>query len=85
MKTTKRLISALLAAMLTLSLAACDKDSGNSNGKVDIPTTQTGSDDFQKNMHQAISLLGNLPSFAETDTGYYFSYGSLYYYFREKG
>ena len=50
MKTTKRLISALLAAMLTLSLAACDKDSGNDGGKADIPTTQTGTDDFQKNL-----------------------------------
>ena len=66
---TKRLLAALLAALFTLSLTACDKDSGN--GKLDIPTNQTGSDDFQKNMHQDVSLLGNLPSFAETDTGYY--------------
>ena len=77
----RKLLAALLAALLTLSLAACDKGSGN--GKVNIPTTQTGSDDFQKNMHQAISLLGNLPSFAETDTGYYFSYGNLYYIDKE--
>ena len=44
MKTTKRLISALLAVLLTLSLAACDKDSGNDGGKADIPATQTGTD-----------------------------------------
>ena len=44
MKTTKRLISALLAALLTLTLAACDKDSGNGGGKGDIPATPTGTD-----------------------------------------
>ena len=78
MKTTKRLISALLAALLTLTLAACDKDSGNGNGKVDIPTTQTGTDDFQKNLHQTKEL-----SFIETDAGYYFSSGSLFYIEKE--
>ena len=46
MKQAKRLLAALLAALLTLSLAACNNDDG---GKVDIPTSQTGSDDFQKN------------------------------------
>ena len=90
-KTTKRLISALLAAMLILTLVACDKDSGNDGGKVDIPTTQTGtddgkvgipatqtgSDDFQKNMHQSRS--GNIASICETETGYYFQYDGMFY------
>ena len=83
MKTTKRLLVALLAALLTLSLAACDKDSGNGNGKVNIPTTQTGSDDFQKNLHQAIIKSAGLPTFLETDTGYYVAYESLYYIEKE--
>ncbi len=75
MKQAKRLLAALLAALLTLSLAACNNDDG---GKVDIPTSQTGSDDFQKNLHQSEVL-----SFLETDTGYYFSYGNLYYIVKE--
>ena len=90
MKTTKRLISALLAALLTFSLAACDKGSGDGDGKVDNPTqtgdgggkgdisaTQTGSDDFQKNMHQ--SNAGNIDLICETETGYYFQYYGVIY------
>ena len=76
MKTTKRIISALLAALLTLTLAACDKDSGG--GKVDVPATQTGTDDFQKNLHQTEEMY-----FLETDTGYYVGYGYLYYLDKE--
>lgn len=71
----KKLLSAFLAALLTLSLAACNKEGG---GKVDIPTSQTSSADFQKNMHQSDEM-----SFIETDTGWYFSYGSLYYIDKE--
>ena len=74
MKTAKRLLAALLAALLTLSLAACDKDDLG----VNIPTTQTGSDDFQRNMHQA-----DRNNFIETDTGFYFCYGPLYYIDKE--
>ena len=66
----RKLLAALLAALLTLSLAACNNDDPG----VNIPTNQTGSDDFQKNLHQTDEL-----SFIETDTGYYFSYSSLYY------
>lgn len=71
---TKRLLAVLLAALLTLSLAACNQESNSGGEKVDIPTNQTGSEDFQKNLHQTDKL-----SFLETDTGYYFTYGSLYY------
>ena len=76
---TKRLLSILLAALFTFSLAACQKES---NGNLNIPTTQTASSDFQKNLHQTGRLSG-LPSFVETDTGWYFSYGSLYYIGKE--
>ena len=100
MKTTKRLISALLAALLTLTLAACNNgdkgvnipttQTGTDGGKVDnptqtgdgggkggIPAPQTGSDDFQKNMHQ--SRAGNIASICETETGYYFQYDGMFY------
>ena len=77
MKTTKRLLTALLAALLTLSLVACNNDDPG----VNIPANQTGSDDFQKNLHQFIKSY--LPTFIETDTGYYMGYGSLYYIEKE--
>ena len=70
MKITKKPLAALLAALLTLSLASCQKDGGN----VDIPADQTGSEDFQKNLHQSDKV-----SFLETDAGYYFTYGNLYF------
>ncbi len=70
MKTAKRLLAALLAALLTLSLSACDRGGGD----LDLPAGMTGDGDFQKNLHQTDKL-----SFLEADTGYYFSYSSLYY------
>ena len=69
---TKRPIAALLATLLALSLAACQK------GGLDIPANQTVSQDFQKNLHQA-----DRTTFVETDTGYYMAYGWLFY--MEKG
>ena len=69
MKTTKRVFAALLAVLLTFSLAGCQRSE-----KLDIPDSQNGSDDFQKNLHQTDKL-----SFLETDTGYYFTWSSLYY------
>ncbi len=74
MKTAKRFVTAFLATLLTLSLAACDRG----GGEVNIPTVQTGTDDFQKNLHQSEEL-----SFLETDAGYYFSWGSLFYIEKE--
>ena len=67
----RKLLAALLAALLTLTLAAC-------NTGVNVPVTQTGSDDFQKNMHQT-----NRYNFIETDTGFYFFYGPLHYLDKE--
>ncbi len=72
MKITKKLLAAVLAALLTLSLAACDK------GGLGIPSGQVTTDDFQKNLHQTDRV-----TFVETDTGFYFAYGWLYY--MEKG
>ena len=63
----RKILSAILALLLTLTLAACNKvDSGN----VDIPADQTASADFQKNMHQ--STTSNLRYICETEDGIYF-------------
>ena len=76
----KKLLSALLAALLTLSLAACNKDD---SGNVDIPANQTGSADFQKNMHQSTS--NDLSTITETDAGFYIQLKGAYIYYIEKG
>ncbi len=65
MKTAKRPLAALLAALLPLTLAACQK------GGLDIPAAQTVSDEFQKNMHQ--SRGGDLDGICETQEGFYFN------------
>ena len=70
----RKLLAALLAALLALSLAACNKDDPG----VNIPANQTGTDDFQKNLHQT-----DKRSFIETDTGFYFVYGPLHYIDKE--
>ena len=70
----RKLLAALLAALLTLTLAACN----NGDPAVNIPVFQSGSDDFQKNLHQT-----DKRSFIETDTGFYFVYGPLYYIDKE--
>ena len=74
MKTTKRLISALLAALLILTLVACTKD----NTGVNIPASQSGSDDFQKNMHQ--STTSDIRNITETNDGIYVQYDAFGYY-----
>lgn len=71
-----RRFSALLAALLLLSLAGCQKE------KLDIPTTQTGSEDFQKNMHQ--STTSNLRYICETEDGIYFQDFDVFAYYLEK-
>ena len=75
MKTAKKLLAALLAALLTLSLASCQKD----GGKVDTPD---GSGNFQKNMHQ--STTNNLRYVCETEDGIYFQDFDVYAYYLEK-
>ena len=78
MKTTKRIFAALLAAALSLSMTAC-----RSAGKLDIPNVQDGSGDFQKNMHQAQGFGCWFTEICETDDGFYFDYGKLYYLEKE--
>lgn len=79
MKTIKRLLTALLATLLTFSLAACNNDGG---GKVDIPTTQTAGNDFQKNMHQATKY--DVSTVAETNEGIYIQLKGAYVYYIDK-
>ena len=80
MKRRKRVLTAILAAALSLSLAGC---SGSGGGKEtpggektggNSPAAQINTDDFQKNLHQTDELF-----FLETEEGYYFSWGSLFY------
>ena len=79
MKTTKRLISALLAALLTLTLAACN----NGDTGVNIPASQNGGNDFQRKMHQSTS--DSLRIVTETDDGFYIQLKGAYVYYIEKG
>lgn len=72
----KKLLAALLAALLTFSLAACQK--GND---LNIPAGQTGSEDFQKNMHQSNS--SDLLFACETEGGFYFT-RDAYVYFMDR-
>lgn len=75
---SKRLIAALLSLFLTLSLVGCKKD-----GDLNIPASQPGSEDFQKNMHQ--STTNNLRYVCETEDGIYFQDFDVYAYYLEKG
>ncbi len=67
--------TAFLCACLLFGLAGCTSEAG---GAADIPDAQTVTEDFQKNMHQ-IDLHSNVPSFVETDAGYYFYFAGLHY------
>ena len=74
----RKLLAALLAALLTLTLAACD----NGDKGVNIPAFQSGSNDFQKNMHQSTS--DSLRIVTETDDGFYIQLKGAYVYYIEK-
>ena len=78
MKTTKRFIAAFLAVLLTLSLAACD----NGDKGVNIPTSQSAGNNFQKNMHQSTS--DSLRIVTETDDGFYIQLKGAYVYYIER-
>lgn len=74
----KKILTAALAVVLTLSLAACGgEDSAN------LPSVSTGDTsvlgtDFQKNMSQSSNwLLGNI---CKSEDGYYFEYDAMVYF-----
>lgn len=75
----KRFLTAVLAVVLTLSLAACnDHDSAN----LPIPGTNNSDSslatDFQKNMNQTATF--EIPYLCETEDGYYFQYDAFVYF-----
>ena len=74
MKTIRKPLAAVLAALLTLSLAACNK-----GGIIE------SEEDFQKNMHQ--SDYYRLSEICETEDGYYFLMGGsdAIYFEKETG
>lgn len=74
----KRFLTAALAVILTLSLAACGDDSS-----ANLPSVSTGDNsvlgtDFQKDMHQSSSDWFN--EVCETSAGYYFQHDLMIYY-----
>ena len=79
MSTKKRFLALILAVLLILSLAGCETARGDT---VDIPASQTGDTDFQKNMHQSTTY--EIDAIAETDAGYYFELDGSYLYFLDK-
>lgn len=80
----KRLLTAALVVILTLSLAACN-NGGNGNANLPTPgnndSTSSLSTDFQKNMHQ--TDIFEIPYICETEDGYYFQY-NMFAYFIDK-
>lgn len=77
----KRILTAALAVILTLSFAAC----GNGdNDSVNLPTpgnsgdTSSLSTDFQKNMSQTDAF--EIPYLCETEDGYYFQHDTFVYF-----
>lgn len=77
----KRILTAALAVILTLSLAAC---SNGDNKNVNLPapgnsdSTSSLSTDFQKNMHQTAAF--EIPHLCETENGYYFQNDAFAYF-----
>ena len=74
----KRLLTAALAVILTLSLAACSDNTG-----IKLPNVSGGDKsvlgtDFQKNMNQSTSF--SIDSICETNDGYYFQYDCMVFY-----
>lgn len=75
---TKKILSAVLAVILTISLSACG---GKENaGKAKLPAAQSGGSgsDFQKNMVGSNS--SEIENLCETEKGYYLQYDAFIYY-----
>ena len=74
----KRFLAAVLAVILTLSLAAC-----GDNNSAKLPNVSGGDNsvlgtDFQKHMNQSSSF--RIAEMCETNEGYYFVYSGMVYY-----
>lgn len=76
----KKLLSAALAVLLTVSLSAC---SGNTeNTKLPVPKNGGSSSDFQKNMAGSYST--DIYNMCETEAGYYLEYDTFVFYVDKK-
>ena len=72
----KKMLSAVLAVLMTISLSACGGNTGNT--KLPVPQSGGSGSDFQKNMAGSRSAeIGNL---CETEKGYYIQYDAFIYY-----
>ena len=82
----KRFLTAALAVILTLSLAAC-----GDNNSAKLPSVSTGDTsvlgtDFQKDMSQSSYTFMDFGNICETENGYYFTwYSTAYYMDKESG
>lgn len=74
----KRLLTAALAVILTLSLAACGDGSNTKLPLVSTGDTSELGTDFQKDMSQCSNWLFSYC--CETEDGYYFVWSSMVYY-----
>ncbi len=72
MRSARRFVCVLLTALTLTALAACHK------AGVTVPAGQTGSEDFQKNMHQSDYPV--ITQMCETDSGIYFQKDTYLYY-----
>lgn len=82
----KRLLTAVLVATLTLSLAACGDNKSAKLPNISGGDTSVLGTDFQKNMNQSTSIL--ISNIFEVSDGYYFEFahtGMLYYLDKETG
>lgn len=74
----KRFLTAALAVILTMSLAACGDNNSAKLPNISGGDTSVLGTDFQKNMNQSTSL--DISSICETKDGYYFQYNCMVYY-----
>lgn len=78
----KKIYTLLLSLVLVVSMVGCKNEDTTPTNSTLPPVTGSNtvtSSDFQKNLHQAIRKVGGIPTFVETDAGWYVAYGWLYY------
>lgn len=72
----KKMLTAVLAVLMTISLSACGGNTGNT--KLPVPQSGGSSSEFQKNM--AGSNSSEIENLCETEKGYYLQYDAFIYY-----
>lgn len=72
----KKMLTAVLAVLMTISLSACGGNTGNT--KLPAPQSGGSGSDFQKNM--AGSNSSEIENLCETEKGYYLQYDAFIYY-----